>query len=289
MMATKRGFGLSRRYVGRGLTAKSGGWNQGSVIRRRIETQISPRTSARLAYCCHQETIRRSFFGLSNESWQDFEVEDDTPESVERWLLSLLQSNKEYANKRSLKEQTDTHAPVVFFGSGFRLNADAYLRVLESYAAAARSKDRLDAPQKAEYWLGIAERHHRAAVELFVSTYGHSIGSSEQNEAAMIVRGLQPTVHCYNAIIDAWSHSSDKISVVRAKRWLSKLEDGERKDAVVPSFLHDPPRPNARSYDSYMNACSRGLGKNKKVHVEKAIECEEILKVRAAEGRLRTL
>ena len=278
-MMAKRGFGLSRRCMGRGLTPASRGWNQCISIL----PQISSRTNTKLSCRCHQEaTIQRSFFGLSraSEAWQEFEVEDDSPENVERWLLSLLQTNKEYAKKRSLSKQADAHDSVVFFGSGFRLHSDAYLRVLESYAAAAKSKDRLDAPQKAEYWLGIAERHHRAAVELFVSTYGHSIGSGEQNEAAVIVRGLCPTVDCYNAIMEAWSHSGDKISVVRAKRWLSKLEDGEREDGV-PSFLHDPLRPNARSYDLYMNACSRGLGKNKKGHVEKAIECEDILKVGA--------
>lgn len=289
MMMAKRGsqgFGIFARRYARGLTANSREWNQGSVIHSIESPQTSPlRASARLLACrSHQEAIKRSFFGLSrasNEPWQEFEVDDDSPESVEKWLLSLLQTNKEYANKRSLAKQTDTHAPVVFFGTGFRLHSDAYLRVLESYAAAARSKDRLDAPQKAEYWLGIAERHHRAAVELYMSTYGHSIGSSEQNEAAMIVRGLCPQVDFYNAIIDAWSHSRDTISVVRAKRWLSKLEDGEREDGV-PSFLLDPPRPNARSYDLYMNAISRGLGKNKKTHVLQAIECEDLLKVRAA-------
>ncbi len=101
-------------------------------------------------------------------------------------------------------------------------------------------------------------------------------------KAAAIVRSLQPTVHHYNAVIHAWSHNSDAISVARSRRWLSKLEDDgesfeERPDNI---FIQSPLRPNAESYDLYLHSCSRGIGKKRHLLRERASEAEDILRYR---------
>ena len=104
---------------------------------------------------------------------------------------------------------------------------------------------------------------------------------NQRELAATIVRSLQPTVECYNAVIEVWSNDKDLISVVRSRRWLSKLEDEARKKKnAVDDYLRSPLCPNARSYDLYLHSCSRGIGKQSTLHVERAEEAEEILHYR---------
>lgn len=107
--------------------------------------------------------------------------------------------------------------------------------------------------------------------------------NNEENQrelAVSIIRNLQPTVECYNAVIEVWSNDKDLISVVRSRRWLSKLEDGAKKNNVVDDILHSPLLPNARSYDLYLHSCSRGIGKQSTLHKERAEEADEILQYR---------
>ena len=107
--------------------------------------------------------------------------------------------------------------------------------------------------------------------------------------AATIVRSLQPTVECYNAAIEAWGNDTNRISVVRSRRWLSKLQEEEKKNvatasssitALAQSSSPSSLRPNAKSYDLYLCSCSRGIGKQQKLFQERAQEAQAILQYR---------
>lgn len=104
----------------------------------------------------------------------------------------------------------------------------------------------------------------------------------EMEKVATIVRSLQPTVHHYNAVIKAWAHDSDAISVARSRRWLSKLEDGPKSFDDRPDnlLIHTTLQPNAESYDLYLHSCSRGIGKKHHLLRERASEAEDILRYR---------
>ena len=252
-------------------------------------------------------------------------MQGSSPEALEEWLLSLMQSTRRNADKKGIFTTTnDDHSrnTIVYFDECFEIDSFAYLRVLEGYARSAGP----GSSQKCEYWIGVLERHYAAATELFYGTYGTrlldsayrspspqsmSVASGEcldhpiehsfealakrnqtksENEklgtpvndqrenavAVAIVQSLQPTVECYNAVIEVWANDKDPISVVRSRRWLSKLED-EAKNADNRSIIRSPLLPNARSYDLYLRSCSRGIGKQHKLHKERAEEAEEIL------------
>lgn len=107
-----------------------------------------------------------------------------------------------------------------------------------------------------------------------------NIMNGTDSKDASIVRSLQPTVDCYNAVIDAWSNDSDKVSVVRARRWLSKLESGIECPFPLNHPLYSNLKPDARSYDLYLHSCSRGIGRQHRQHKERAEEAEELLRFR---------
>ena len=244
--------------------------------------------------------------------WHDSQfMRNSSPDDVEQWLLSLLQSARKNAHEVGISSTKSKNSPddniLVYFHDIFDIDAMAFLRVLESYARSTCP----GAPQKAEYWIGVHERHYAAATDLFITTFGKSIDSlayadqlsleptftssangttipnsttkidaqtlhHKRDMAAAIVRNLQPTVECYNSVIETWGNDTNIVSVVRSRRWLSKLED-EAKTTKMHSIIHSPMGPNARSYDLYLHSCSRGLGKNAKLHKERAEEAEEIL------------
>ena len=102
-----------------------------------------------------------------------------------------------------------------------------------------------------------------------------------QERGLALVKALQPTVQHYNTIIMAWSNSTEKISIVRSRRWLTKLEEFDNESVFGiehPSYYSL--KPNAESYDLYLHSCSRGLGKNMKLLKERAEECEDLLRYR---------
>jgi hypothetical protein len=239
-------------------------------------------------------------------------MRDSSPEEVEQWLLSLLQSARKNAHEKGIATTKTSNSPhdniLVYFDDGFDVDATAFLRVLESYARSSHP----GSPQKSEYWIGVLERHHLAATELFMKIFGKNIdvvdhsntfssasslaslakrnqstpisqrypSSISERNAAAIVRNLQPTVECYNSVIEKWGNDKDLISVVRSRRWLSKLEEEATKTENHHFNIHSPLGPNARSYDLYLHSCSRGLGKSTKLLKERAKEAEEILHYR---------
>ena len=108
--------------------------------------------------------------------------------------------------------------------------------------------------------------------------------NTHDNHASFVI-SLQPTTECYNAVIEAWSNDDDKVSVVRSRRWLSKLEEGIHEHCPFPPNhpLRYTLEPNARSYDLYLHSCSRGIGKQNKVLRQRAEEAEELLKFRTSD------
>ena len=202
--------------------------------------------------------------------WQDPNfMNDDEPDQVEAWLISLLKS---VSNDISA-EYSQNNPPVSFDSTTFLLDSTIYLRVLEAYARASHISG---APQRAEYWLNHSIRHYEHARELFESKYRRKLSDviqsnqTEESAAAAIVDGLRPNVEHYNAVIECWANSKDKISVVRSRTWLSRLEDDSSTTL----------QPNARSYDLYLHSVSRGIGKDVRVHLERAQEAEKILQYR---------
>ena len=206
-------------------------------------------------------------------------MKDDPPDQVEAWLISLLKS----VSNDIHTEYSPNNPPVSFDGNKFMLDSRIYLRVLEAYARAAKHYS--GAPQKAEYWVNHSIRHYENARSLFESKYRTKFGSelmqSNQTQqsaataaAAAIVHGLQPDVEFYNSVIECWANSKEQISITRSATWLSKLEADCSTNN--PLLL----QPNARSYDLYLNSVSRGIGKNSKLHLERAEEAERILQFR---------
>ncbi|KAL7482440.1 hypothetical protein ACHAW6_008115 [Cyclotella cf. meneghiniana] len=215
------------------------------------------------------------------------------PETVEAWLVSLLDRRRDGTRANRVAAAIDDED----------VDSTAYLRVLEAYARGDKSGG---APQKAEYWIGRLERHYARVVQLYIDKYGtdgwerngtggekkedgtsSSSSSSDlrniRDKAMTAVRNLQPTVSCYNAVIRAWSEDSDAISVVRSRRWLTKLE--QHRSNNQQSFhehhpLHHALRPDAQSYDNYLHSCSRGTGRNPALHRRRAQEAESILHYR---------
>ncbi|KAL7545361.1 hypothetical protein ACHAWF_008710, partial [Thalassiosira exigua] len=208
--------------------------------------------------------------------WHDPKfMQDSSADEVEKWLLSQIKSARRDAEGKRIRSSDSSNVPVVYFHKDFDLDSKAYLRVLEAHVRSMRGSS----PQKAEYWVDLLERQHASALELFRAMYGRgkdpagNSGSIQQENAAAIVQNLEPTVECYNALIGAWGNDKDLISVVRSRRWLSKLEE----EAKNPNSSLEP---NAHSYDLYLHSCSRGLGKHQKVHIERAKEAEEMLDYR---------
>ena len=295
--------GRRRRLLLSSVAAASSSPSPQSHLRSIISRQTSPYYNYN-----HALTQTRSIllFGHDNngdDQQQQFDkrrpwhnptfMKDSPPEQVEAWLLSLLKSvsNNNIHNTDNRDYYSPQTPPVSLFDRDdkFILDSTAYLRVLEAYANSS-AKNYSGAPQKAEYWLNNAIRHYHAAVALFESKYRTKFDSellqqlqqqsSEQlteqqrraADAATIVHSLQPGVECYNAVIQAWGSSKEKVSVVRSRTWLSKLEDDDNSTPLI--------QPNARSYDSYLHSVSRGIGKNAKLHLERAEEAENILQYR---------
>jgi hypothetical protein len=125
--------------------------------------------------------------------------------------------------------------------------------------------------QKSSFVNLIASKQSPNNQTLQTNTYGKD---------ASIVQSLQPTVDCYNAVIEAWSNDTDKVSVIRSRRWLSKLESGIECPFPVDHPLYSNLKPDAGSYDLYLHACSRGIGRQHRQHIQRAEEAEELLRFR---------
>ncbi len=239
------------------------GSSERSLLKRRPPHHLCASTTTQirsiLLFGDHEEERR---------PWQNPNfMKDGSPDQVEAWLISLLKS---VSNDIST-EYSPNNPPVSFDGT-FLLDSTIYLRVIEAYA---RAKNFSGSPQKAEYWINYSIRHYEHARALFQSKYKKEIGSAlkqpnqtQNSAAADIVHGLHPGVESYNAVIESWANSKDKVSIVRSRTWLSRLEDN--------TLL----QPNARSYDLYLHSVSRGIGKDAKLLLERAQEAERILQYR---------
>ncbi|KAL3809581.1 hypothetical protein ACHAXA_005797 [Cyclostephanos tholiformis] len=229
----------------------------------------------------------------------------------------MVTSTRKKADEKGITSNDHSNT-IIYFEECFEIDAFAYLRVLEAYATSpgpgssqkseywigalerhysaatelfyATYGKRLDAPQSnppdaAATGLGYTRTDllSSSSAKRNQSMSEHDIlGTTLSNQcelAAAVVRSLQPTVDCYNAVIEVWASDKDPISVVRSRRWLSKLED-EAKNAGNHSIIRSTLLPNSRSYDLYLRSCSRGIGKQAKLHRERAEEAEGILHYR---------
>lgn len=276
------------------------------VKHRSTQTGLCPCRRSRIYNVIPQRPVTSLLFGRATNvfqrPWHDPKfMQGKTPEESEEWLLSLLQSSRQKADEKGITTGSEqSRNAITYFDDCFEIDAVAYLRVLEAHATFAGA----GSSQKCEYWIVALERHYSAATELFYATYGrrldaaNNISSAKRNrsrseheviettysnqreQAAGIVRDLRPTVDCYNAVIEAWASDRDPISVVRSRRWLSKLEDEAKNSAGDHTIIRSPLLPNSRSYDLYLRSCSRGIGKHAKLHKERAEEAERILQNR---------
>ena len=229
-----------------------------------------------------QRTVTSLIFGRAKKDlrpWHDPTfMNDSAPEEIEKWLLSLLQSTRINADTTGIitNNNNNNNNTIVYFDKSFNIDATAYLRVMESYNRSKTSSS----PQKMEYWLGMNDRHYADAADMFYEKFGDQSSSQtdqQYDQAAAIVQSLQPTVEHYNSLIEAWGRDKDLHSVVRSRRWLSRLEDDANDNDYTYTNIRSPLHPNARSYDLYLHSCSRGLGKKEHIHFERAQECDEIL------------
>lgn len=117
-----------------------------------------------------------------------------------------------------------------------RVDSTAYLIVLQALGQSSHS----GSPQRAEEWIRRLER---------------KAGTQPSSPH------LQPTVACYNAVIDAWANSREDahLSIRRAEHWLSKLKQKAKEQPALA--------PNTDSYNSFLNACSKGRGGRRDANV----------------------
>ncbi|KAL9185104.1 hypothetical protein ACHAXT_002881 [Thalassiosira profunda] len=253
-----------------------------------------------------------------------FMQESAPEETEQWLLSLIQSARRDAEQKRIRCSDASTNVPVVYFDDNYELDALAYLKVAQSYAQSKRGSapqkaeywiGKLERHYEAakELFRGTYRGHADGEEDVDASSEGdareespyaaltrpekirpkttqpstQSPATGDRNtqraKAAAIVRNLQPTIDCYNALIEAWGHDKDPISVVRSRRWLTKLEE-EAKNSNNGSILRLPLGPNARSYDLYLQSCSRGIGRHAKLMKERAEEAEKLLGYRLSPG-----
>ena len=267
------------------------------------------------------ETSLRSISNISGKHDQKLWhspsfMKECSPDEIEQWLLLFLKSNAEQnrgddhtqSNIDSIAYLRVLDAYAKSKIGGAPQKAEYWIGQLEQhYAQAAKSclrsistfneSDNNDAHSfgtnintasldeknlnKSPFAALIASRPLRNRDYVQQSTETQNVLVS-QSRSMSFARNLQPTVDCYNAVIEAWGNNTDEISVVRSRRWLSKLEEGI--DCPFPSNhpLYFELHPDAKSYDLYLHSCSRGIGRQLKLHRQRAEEAEKLLRFRVS-------
>ena len=160
--------------------------------------------------------------------------------STPEWHRPTFMGNASVETKEAWLESIDQ--------KDSRVDSTAYLIVLQALGHSSHS----GSPQRAEDWIRRLER--KAATQ---PSWPH----------------LQPTVACYNAVIDAWANSREdaSLSIRRAEHWLHKLRQKSKEQPALA--------PNTDSYNSFLNACSKGRGARRDANVarEHAMMAQETL------------
>lgn len=259
-----------------------------------------------------------TFFGKEyyKRNWHDPSfMEHCQPETVEQWLVSILSSsNNREGNRAGISDDgVDSIAYLrvleayakskiagapqkteYWIGQLERVYKEAAKFYLQQYTSASnRSLESYSSENASTSSATIADYEvHTSPFAKFIaskSTVSNQDIQESQNTPdnhASYIISLQPTTECYNAVIEAWGNDGDKVSVVRSRRWLSKLEEGIHEHCPFPPNhpLHYTLKPDARSYDLYLHSCSRGIGKHHKVLRQRAEEAEELLKFRLSDN-----
>ncbi|KAG7362899.1 pentatricopeptide repeat protein [Nitzschia inconspicua] len=198
----------------------------------------------------------------------------------EQWLQSLLQSTnfKTQEDGSYTKNSSSTQS----------IDVQAFEVVLEAMATPNAAKLDPGVPRRAEYWM------------------------NRLLDLSSTVPELQPTVKCYQYVIQAWANSDKEqplVIVNRSERWLKELLteqcSEEDVDMLLPIILssdeyqqyqekttsrsrkqrpssHVPLRPTIDCFNAFLDGCTRGRpGKNKKTQrivVQNAKKAEAILR-----------
>jgi hypothetical protein len=251
-------------------------------------------------------------------------MERCSPETIEQWLVALLKSNRKqspgdssarpgtYNNNHTVDSIAylrvlEAYAKSRIGGAPQKAEywigqlerhysevVKSYLQKYTSYAthqpesgsATLRQNDTMPASPIAKFLATKSSQNNVRIPDDDHCQKRPTWASSDEthDKAALTVQNLQPTVQCYNALIEAWGNDNDKVSVVRSRRWLSKLEEGIDCPFPANHPLHYNLSPDAQSYDLYLHSCSRGIGRQQKLLKSRAEEAEGLLKFRLSDG-----
>ena len=209
----------------------------------------------------------------SSRTWHNSSfMQGKSVEAKEEWLETLIK-----VGKSEKGEDIDTAA--------FNLVLDAW-----SYSNSSGS------PQKTEYWVSRMEEYHTKLVSSEMSFDDAILGCNGEMgqhcefSPLMIYSIVQPNVQSYNAVIRAWSRSKDEVALVRAERWLNKLQSFAILKSSIPANDNSQIRtladglicsvlkgPDTKSFNLFLKTCSRGLSKKQEILTANASKAEKIL------------
>lgn len=166
------------------------------------------------------------------------------------------------------------------------LDVEAFNFVLKSWAREATSNKA--AAFHAEQWL-LRLRHENHKRECWNEEEQQPQQGSDSNLHGPTSH-IQPNAESYNAVLEAWSKSSDLVAVIRSERWLSELfkstntlhmEDcgvGDETWRQSNNNSNSSEGPTTKSYNYYLATLSRGIGKTGQDMEGNAIKAEQTLR-----------
>jgi hypothetical protein len=165
------------------------------------------------------------------------------------------------------------------------LDVEAYNFVLKSWAREATSNKA--AAFHAEKWLlRLRQEYNR------IESWNEEERPTQYSGSNLLIptSHIQPNAESYNAVLEAWSKSSDLVAVIRSERWLSELckstntlsvEDGGSSDEKLMQSKKDSTiseGPTTESYNYYLATLSKGIGKTKQDIQRNAVKAEQTLR-----------
>lgn len=165
------------------------------------------------------------------------------------------------------------------------LDVEAYNFVMKSWAREATSNKA--AAFHAEKWLlRLRQEYNRS------ESWTEEEQPTKYSDSNLVIppSHIQPNAESYNAVLEAWSKSSDLVAVIRSERWLSELckstnmlsiEDMGPSDEKSMQSNRDSTiseGPTTESYNYYLAILSKGIGKTKQDIQRNAVKAEQTLR-----------
>lgn len=212
-------------------------------------------------------------------------MENDPIEVKESWLENQIRYfesnlptiNNNTASRKSSKNSSDNAL----------LDIEAYNFILKSWAREATSNKA--AAFHAEKWLLRLRHEYNSSMSCNdkeppqqYSSASSLVGSNTSN--------IQPNVESYNAVLQAWSKSSEAVAVLRAERWLAELGKLKSTNDRSVEKVTDAGNwmvnrdsdtnlgPTTESYNYYLATLSKGIGKTKQDIQANALKAEQTLR-----------